>query len=108
MVLSMFGGALPLVCDNTLKVLEHRNIETKLAKLSKEGMGIAILPDFLAFHPGFGDGLVRVLNDWEAVPAHIFAVTPSAMQSARIRKLVSFLKEHFEAMLNELSSRRKS
>jgi len=49
-----------------------------------------------------------VLNDWEAVPAHIFAVTPSAMQSARIRKLVSFLKEHFEAMLTELSSRRKS
>jgi hypothetical protein len=30
------------------------------------------------------------------------------MQSARIRKLVSFLKEHFEAMLTELSSRRKS
>src|SRR3954451_19900489 len=78
-----------------------------LAKLSKEGMGIAILPDFLASHPGFGDGLVRVLSDWEAVPAHIFAVTPSAMQSTRIRKLVSFLKEHFEAMLSELSSRPK-
>jgi DNA-binding transcriptional LysR family regulator len=97
---------------------EHRTVKVDgkasansvgmLAKLSKEGMGIAILPDFLAFHPGFGNGLVRVLNDWEAVPAHIFAVTPSAMQSARIRKLVSFLKEHFEAMLNELSSRRKS
>ena len=97
---------------------EHRTVKVDgkasansvgmLAKLSKEGMGIAILPDFLAFHPGFGDGLVRVLSDWEAVPAHIFAVTPSAMQSARIRKLVSFLKEHFEAMLNELSFRRKS
>jgi len=79
-----------------------------LAKLSKEGMGIAILPDFLAFHPGFGNGLVRVLSDWEAVPAHIFALTPSAMQSARIRKLVSFLKENFEAMLTELSSLWKS
>lgn len=79
-----------------------------LAKLSKERMGIAVLPDFLAFHPGFGDGLVRVLSDWEAVPAHIFAVTPSEMQSGRIRKLVSFLKEHFEAMLTELNSRRKS
>jgi DNA-binding transcriptional LysR family regulator len=45
-----------------------------LAKLSKEGMGIAVLPDFLALHPGFGDGLVRVLNDWEAAPAHVFAV----------------------------------
>ncbi len=97
---------------------EHRTVKVDgkasansvgmLARLSKEGMGIAILPDFLAFHPGFGDGLVRVLNDWEAVPAHIFAVTPSAMQSARIRKLVSFLKENFKAMLTELSSLRKS
>jgi DNA-binding transcriptional LysR family regulator len=96
---------------------EHRTVKVggtasansvgMLARLSKEGMGIALLPDFLALHPGFGDGLVRVLSDWEAVPAHIFAVTPSAMQSARVRKLVSFLKEHFEAMLTELSSRRK-
>lgn len=78
-----------------------------LAKLSKEGMGIAILPDFLASHPAFGDGLVRLLGDWEAVPAHIFAVTPSEMQSARIRKLVNYLKEHFESMLNELSAPRK-
>jgi len=79
-----------------------------LAKLSKGGMGIALLPDFLAFHPGFGDGLVRLLKDWEAVPAHIFAVTPSEMQSARIRKLVSFLKDRFEATLNHLNSRRRS
>jgi DNA-binding transcriptional LysR family regulator len=79
-----------------------------LAKLSKEGMGIALLPDFLAFHPGFGDGLVRLLKDWEAIPAHIFAVTPSQMQSARVRNLVSFIKEHFDATLNALSSHRKS
>lgn len=79
-----------------------------LAKLSKEGMGIALLPDFLALHPGFGDGLVRLLKDWEAIPAHIFAVTPSQMQSARVRNLVSFIKEHFETTLNALSPRRKS
>jgi DNA-binding transcriptional LysR family regulator len=78
-----------------------------IAKLAKEGMGIALLPDFLAIHSGFGDGLVRLLNDWEAIPAHIFAVTPSKMQSARIRKFVSFIKEHFETTLNDLSSRRK-
>lgn len=96
---------------------EHRTVKVggaasansvgMLARLSKEGMGIALLPDFLAFHPGFGDGLMRVLKDWEAVPAHILAVTPSEMQSTRVRRLVSFLKEHFETALNDLSSRRK-
>jgi DNA-binding transcriptional LysR family regulator len=79
-----------------------------LAKLSKEGMGIALLPDFLAHHSGFGDGLVRLLSDWEAVPAHIFAVTPSKIQSTRVRRLISFIKEHFEIMLNDLSSHQKS
>jgi DNA-binding transcriptional LysR family regulator len=71
-------------------------------------MGIAILPDFLALHPGFGDGLVKLLTDWEATPAHIFAVTPSEIQSNRVRKLVSFLKEQFETALNDLNSPRKS
>lgn len=97
---------------------EHRTVKVggkasansvgMLAKLSKQGLGIALLPDFLAIHPGFGDGLVRVLKDWEAVPAHIFAVTPSKVQSARVRRLVSFVKEQFEAVLNDLSSARKS
>jgi LysR family transcriptional regulator, regulator for bpeEF and oprC len=96
---------------------EHRTVKVSgpatansvgmLAKLSKEGMGIAVLPDFLALHPGFGDGLVRVLNDWEASPAHVFAVTPSEIQSGRVRKLVTFIKEHFETTLNDLNSRRK-
>ncbi|WP_263416685.1 LysR family transcriptional regulator [Terriglobus albidus] len=79
-----------------------------LAKLSKEGMGVAILSDFIALHPGFGDGLVRVLPDWEATPAHIFAVTPSEILAPRVRKLVIFLKEHFEGALKDLTSRRKS
>lgn len=77
-----------------------------LAKLAKEGTGIALLPNFLAVHPAFGDDLVRVARDWEAVPAHVFAVTPSAVQSTRVRRLSSFLKENFERLLNELSSPR--
>jgi DNA-binding transcriptional LysR family regulator len=77
-----------------------------LAKFSKEGMGIAPLPDFLAFHPGFGDGLVRVLGDWEGTPAHLFAVTPSELQPERVRKLASFLKENFEASLNSVTAAR--
>lgn len=78
-----------------------------LAKLAKEGMGVALLPDFLALHPGFGDGLVRLLNEWEAVPAYVFAVTPSEIQSARVRKLVSFTKEHFDTVLSSFTSRPK-
>jgi DNA-binding transcriptional LysR family regulator len=75
-----------------------------LAKLANEGMGIVLLPEFLALHPGFGDGLVRLLKDWEGAPAHVFAVTPSEMQSAWVRKLVSFIKEHFESTLSSLGS----
>lgn len=75
-----------------------------LARYSRGGMGIALLPDFLAFHPGFGDGLVRVLSDWEATPAHLFAVTPSELQPQRVRKLVSFMKENFEAALNNVTA----
>jgi DNA-binding transcriptional LysR family regulator len=77
-----------------------------LAKFSKEGMGIAPLPDFLAFHPGFGDGLVRVLSEWEGAPAHLFAVTPSELQPERIRQLASFVKENFEAALNNVAATR--
>jgi len=78
-----------------------------LARFAKEGMGIALLPDFLALHPGFGDGLVRVLSDWEGTPAHLFAVTPSELQPERVRKLVSFLKENFEAALNNVAATHK-
>lgn len=70
-----------------------------LARFAKEGMGIAVLPDFLAAHPGFGDGLVRVLCDWEAMPAHLFAVTPSDLQPARVRKLISSMKQKVEGAL---------
>jgi DNA-binding transcriptional LysR family regulator len=97
---------------------EHRTVKVSglaaansvgmVAKLSKEGLGVAILPDFLALHPGFGDGLVRVLSDWEAAPAHLFAVTPSQIQSSRVRKLVGFVKENFENALTNLSSPRNS
>lgn len=71
-----------------------------LAKFAKEAMGIAVLPDFLALHPGFGAGLVRVLPDWEATPAHLFAVTPSELQPERIRMLIAFLKENFPSALD--------
>ncbi|MEK6398520.1 MAG: LysR family transcriptional regulator [Terriglobus sp.] len=97
------------------KMREHRTVKVTgaasansvgmLAKLAKEGMGIAVMPDFLACHPGFGAGLVRVLAEWEATPAHVFAVTPSAVQTKRVRALVSFMKENFEAALSDITPR---
>jgi DNA-binding transcriptional LysR family regulator len=94
---------------------EHRTVKVSgsatansvgmLARFAKEGMGIAVLPDFLALHPGFGDGLVRVLADWEALPAHLFAVTPSELQPERVRRLVSFMKENFEGALANATAR---
>lgn len=96
---------------------EHKSVKVRgaatassvglLAKFAKEGMGIALLPDFLALHPGFGDGLVRVLGDWEGIPAHLFAVTPSELQPERVRKLVSFMKENFEQALVDVIAPRK-
>ena len=87
----------------TVTGLAMANSVGMLAKLSKAGMGITLLPDFLAFHPGFGDGLVRVLGEWEGTPAHLFAVTPSELQPERVRKLASFLKENFEATLSNVT-----
>jgi DNA-binding transcriptional LysR family regulator len=84
-----------------------RELGGMLARFAREGMGIALLPDFLALHPGFGNGLVRVLADWDATPAHLFAVTPSELQPERIRKLVSFMKENFETALRDATVFRK-
>jgi LysR family transcriptional regulator, regulator for bpeEF and oprC len=78
-----------------------------LARFAKAGMGIALLPDFLALHPGFGDGLVRVLPDWDATPANLFAVTPSQIQSRRVRRLVISVKENFATALNDATVRAK-
>jgi DNA-binding transcriptional LysR family regulator len=75
-----------------------------LARFAKEGMGIARLTHFLAVHPGFGDGLVRVLSDWKATPANLFALSSSELQPKRVRKLVSFLKENFEVALNDVTA----
>jgi DNA-binding transcriptional LysR family regulator len=75
-----------------------------LARFAKENTGIALLPDFLAKHPAFGGGLVRVLQDWDAVPAHVFAVAPSAMLPSRVRKLVTFMKDGFEQALEAVNS----
>ena len=70
-----------------------------LAQLSREQMGIAILPDFLARHSGFGGGLSRVLPEWEGVPSYVFALAPDQILPGKTRLLLKFLKSRFEGEL---------
>lgn len=62
-------------------------------QLAREHLGIAISAGF------HGAGLVRVLPEWEAVPAHVFAVTPVQIIPARIRRLLELMKARFEESL---------
>jgi len=111
--LRLMHGDVALSDWNLHRGRDHRTIKVDgsatansvgmLAKFAKAGMGVALLPDFLALHPGFGDGLVRVLSDWEATPAHLFGVTPSQMQPERVRRLISFMKQDFEAALQDVT-----
>jgi len=88
----------------TVRGVAIANSVGMLAKFAKAGLGIALLPEFLASHPGFGEGLDRVLIDWEGTPAHLFAVAPSELQPERVRKLITFLKDNFQATLKNVAS----
>jgi DNA-binding transcriptional LysR family regulator len=63
------------------------------SQLAREHLGIAISAGF------HGAGLVRVLPEWEAVPAHVFAVTPVRIIPARIRGLLELMKARFKDSL---------
>jgi LysR family transcriptional regulator, regulator for bpeEF and oprC len=60
------------------------------AQLAREHLGIATCAGF------HGSGLVRVLPEWEAVPANVFAVTPVEIIPVRIRKLIELMRARFE------------
>ena len=79
------------------------------AQLAREGLGIVMLPDFLAQHPLFGGGeLTHILPEWEGAPAHIFAVTPEQALPAKTRRLVDFAKTHFGLWLARAEGSAKS
>jgi len=63
-----------------------------LAQFAREHQGITILAQFLASYPSFWAGLVRVSPDWEATPAHIFALTANQVLPAKIAKLLDVVK----------------
>ena len=74
-----------------------------LAQFAREHQGITILANFLASHPMFGTGLVRVLPEWKAVPAHIFALTVSKVLPAKIAKLMDVVKASMGRELERLA-----
>jgi DNA-binding transcriptional LysR family regulator len=60
------------------------------AQLAREHLGVATCAGF------HGSGLVRVLPEWEAVPAQVFAVTPVQIIPARVRKLIELMRARFD------------
>jgi DNA-binding transcriptional LysR family regulator len=67
-----------------------------LAEAACRGVGIALLPSFIAT-PALREGrLVRLLEQWAAPSAYAYAVLPPGRHlSAKVRALVEFLVERF-------------
>ncbi|MGB5451127.1 MAG: LysR family transcriptional regulator [Sedimenticolaceae bacterium] len=67
-----------------------------LAEAAMQGLGIALLPDFIV-EEGLADGrLVKVLEDFERPPLTLFALYPSRQHvPAKTRKFLAYLLDHF-------------
>jgi len=74
------------------------------AQSAREHLGIAMLPQYLATHPTFGNGLIRVLPDWEGTPVNVFAVTVDRVLPAKIRELIRLAKAGFGKRIAQLES----
>jgi DNA-binding transcriptional LysR family regulator len=73
-----------------------------LAQCAREHLGIAMLAPFLASHPSYGAGLVRVLPEWEAAPGHIFALTANQVMPAKVATLLEVVKSGISQRLEQL------
>lgn len=67
-----------------------------LAEAAMQGLGIALLPDFIV-EEGLADGrLVKVLEDFERPPLTLFALYPSRQHvPAKTRIFLAYLLDHF-------------
>ena len=74
------------------------------AQAAREHLGIAMLPQYLASHPTFGAGLVRVLPDWQGTRAVVFAVTADRALPAKTAELIRVAQSEFTTRLAELES----
>lgn len=73
-----------------------------LAQCAREHLGITTLAPFLASHPTYGAGLVRVLPDWEAAPGHIFALTANQVMPTKVATLLEAVKSGIGRRLEQL------
>jgi DNA-binding transcriptional LysR family regulator len=73
-----------------------------LAEAAIQGLGIALLPNFIV-EKGLADGrLVKVLEDYERSPLTLFALYPSRQHvPAKTRKFLEYLLDHFQFAVTE-------
>ncbi len=85
-------GEVTLRLDGRLRA---NNADVMLASVAA-GLGVAIVPDFIA-DPGLKDGsLVRILADWRAPPIALYLLTPPGrLRPRRVTALLEFLAENF-------------
>jgi len=67
-----------------------------LAEAAMQGLGIALLPNFI-IEDGLADGrLIKVLGEFERAPLTLFALYPSRQHvPAKTRRFLEYLLEHF-------------
>lgn len=92
---SLLGGDGQRVVAHPLSRLRANNGDLML-RAASDGLGIAVLPTFIA-HQALATGeLVPILRDWQAPPATLFAVYASRRHlPERVRLLIEFLAERF-------------
>lgn len=85
-------GEVALRLDGRLRA---NNADVMLASV-EAGIGVAILPDFIA-HPGLSSGkLTRILTRWRAPPIALYLLTPPGrLRPRRVTALLEFLTENF-------------
>lgn len=97
----------------------HRNKRTKavpingpctsgsmivLAQAAGAHLGVAMLPSFLATHPMYGGGLVRVLSEWEGTPVNVLALTAERKLPGKLEELIRVTRAEFNTRLALLES----
>jgi DNA-binding transcriptional LysR family regulator len=75
----------------------HANDSSVLLEAARRGLGLAVLPRYLAADPLRGGLLVEVLEEFPAVPFWLKALVPRIkMTRPAVRELVSFLKARMQ------------
>ena len=75
----------------------HVNNGDLIAAAAREGLGIAVSPDFIVHEALRRGELVTVLDDWRVFDIAVYAVYPAGRSvPAKTRSLIDFLAERFQ------------